>query len=75
MKTKTIISKKFVNAIKLSALKAYEVARAAKIHPTTLSQITNHIIDIEDNDPRVLRVAKVLGLKPRDCFEKKNNKK
>jgi len=63
-----MISRKLIEAIKLSDLKAYEIAHKAGIHPTTLSQILNGIYRIEPEDPRVLRVAKILGLKPEECF-------
>jgi plasmid maintenance system antidote protein VapI len=51
-------------------LKGYEIARQAEIHPSTLSKILNAIEDVTPGDPRVLRIAKVLGLKPADCFGK-----
>jgi plasmid maintenance system antidote protein VapI len=64
-----MVSRKFVEAVKLSDLRAYEIAHKAEIHPTTLSRILNGIEDVKPGDPRVLRIGKVLGLRSEDCFD------
>ena len=64
-----MISRKLWEIIKLSDLKAYEIANKAKMHPSTLSRILNGIENVMPGDSRVLRIAKVVGLKPSDCFE------
>jgi transcriptional regulator with XRE-family HTH domain len=64
-----MISRKLREAIKLSELKAYEIAHEAGVHPTTLSRILNGIEEVKPGDTRVIRIAKVVGLKPQDCFE------
>ena len=69
-----MISQTFRAAVKLSELKQYEIARAAKVHHTVLSKILNGIDNAKPGDVRVLKVAKVLGLKPEDCFALDNNK-
>jgi DNA-binding LacI/PurR family transcriptional regulator len=63
------VSKAFTHAVKLSEKRAYEIAQEAGIHEATLSHLVNGIRPIESNDERVLAVAKVLGLRPEDCFE------
>ena len=49
--------------------KQYEVARAAGLHPTTLSCLINDIVPLRENDPRVLAVARVLGVPDDQAFE------
>ena len=63
------ISKRFIAAIKLGRTPAYEIAHRAALHPATLSKIISGAEHIKPNDHRVLAVAKVLGLKPDECFE------
>ena len=65
-----MISKRLKQAVKLSELKAYEIAHEAEMHPSTLSRILNGIEDVKWGDPRVLRIGKVLGIKPSECFER-----
>jgi len=64
------VSKKLRLAVKTSPHKDYKIANAARMHPSTLSQIINGIIRVHENDDRVIRIGKVLGLKPEECFEK-----
>lgn len=68
-----MISRKFREAIKLADLKAYEIAHEAGMHPSTLSRIVNGIDEVKPGDPRVIRIAKVLGLRQEDCFEQGKN--
>jgi plasmid maintenance system antidote protein VapI len=69
MRRMKMISRKLKEAVKLSDMKAYEIAHMAGVHPTTLSRILNGIEEVTLGDPRVIRIAKVIGLKPQDCFE------
>lgn len=64
-----MLSKKFVNSIKLSDRRAYQIANDAGIPPTTLSKLMNGIEPVHSNDARIIAVGKVLGLKPEECFE------
>ena len=70
-----MVSRKLIEAVKLSDLKGYEIAHQAEMHPSTLSRILNGIEDVMPGDPRVLRIAKVVGLKPDECFEELENGK
>jgi len=63
------VSQKFKIAVKLGSQPAYRYAQAAGIDPTVLSKLIRGYWQIEENDPRVIAVGKVLGLSPRDCFE------
>jgi hypothetical protein len=49
--------------------KQYEIARAAGLHPTTLSSLIHDILPLRERDPRVLAVGRVLGLRDEECFE------
>ena len=64
-----MLSQKFVSTIRLHNLRSYKIAQKAGIHPSTLSKLINGIEKIYPNDKRILRIGKVLGLKPVECFE------
>ncbi len=64
-----MISQRLRVAVKLSDLRAYKIAHKANLHPSTLSRIVNGIEKVTPGDPRVLRIAKTLGLSPAECFE------
>ena len=68
-----MISRKLRETIKLSNMKSYEIAHQAEMHPSTLSRIVNGIEDVMPGDLRVLRIAKVLGLSPEECFSSEEN--
>lgn len=63
------VSKKLIDKVKLSSLRAYEIAWKADIHEATLSHLMNNIRPVEKNDKRVLAVATVVGVEAEDCFE------
>jgi hypothetical protein len=64
-----MVSQTFKAAIRLSPKRGYQIAHEAGIHPSTLSRIICGIEKAKDDDPRVLKVAQVLGLEPTACFE------
>ncbi len=51
-----MISRRFREAVKLSDLRAYEIAHRAKVHPSALSRILNRIEDAEPGDPPIISV-------------------
>ena len=63
-----MVSEKFRNAVREWRPKQYELAWKAGIHPVTLSQIVTGYIRPKPNDQRVLRIAKIIGLSPSECF-------
>ena len=63
------VSRKFIEAVKLGGKPAYKVAWEAGVHPVVLSKILHGYDRLWPNDRRVIAVAKVLGLKPDECFE------
>ncbi len=64
-----MVSRQFVEAVKIAPKRAYKIAQEAGLHPTTLSKLVNGIERAKPDDPRVLAVAAVLGLDQRECFE------
>lgn len=64
------VSKRFIEAVKLANRPAYKIAWEAGLHPVILSKILHGYDRVWPNDRRVIAVAKVLNLKPDDCFEK-----
>ena len=64
-----MVSRKFVEAVKLADQRAYVIAQKAGLNPSTLSKILNGIDQVKPGDLRVLRVGEILGLQPEQCFE------
>lgn len=63
-----MISQKFIRKIKTAGIPAYQIAHKAEISPGVLYKIICGIDRPKPGDARVLAVAKVLRLKPEDCF-------
>lgn len=64
-----MISHKLRAAIKLNPIPAYKIAHAAGLDPSTLSKLMCGITKVKPGDPRVLKVGKILGLSPEQCFQ------
>ena len=64
-----MLSHKFISTIKLHELPAYKIAHKAGLNPSTLSKLMCGIERVHSNDPRVVRVGEVIGLKAEECFE------
>ena len=47
----------------------YEIARRARLHPSTVSALVHNAIPVHPNDRRVIAIGRVLGLKAADCFD------
>ncbi|MDA2927779.1 helix-turn-helix domain-containing protein [Acidobacteria bacterium AH-259-G07] len=63
------VSQEFLIRLKLNALPAYKIAQQAGVQPNTLSKLINGIEPVKPDDPRILKVAKVLGLSKQEVFE------
>lgn len=63
-----MISRDFRVAVKLADIPAWKIAYRAGINPTVLSKIMSGALRVKDNDPRVLKIGAVVGLKPKECF-------
>lgn len=64
-----MVSKKLRIAIYLHSKRAYEIAQECGMSPSTLSKLLNGIEETKQEDPRILRVGKVVGVPARECFE------
>jgi len=67
-----MVSEKLKIEIYLNQKRAYQIAQEAGLNPATLSKLLNGIEKVKPNDPRILKVGKVLGLKPEECFTELN---
>lgn len=63
------LSTRFVHALKLGNEPSYKIAVRAGVHPTQLSKLIHGAERVHENDPRIVRVGRELGLQPEDCFE------
>jgi hypothetical protein len=63
-----MISKQFKDAVKLDPRPQYKLAWQAGLNPTTLSQIVTGYIRPKTGDKRVIRVGRLVGLSPDECF-------
>lgn len=64
-----MISRKFVEAVRLSSRKHYQLAHEAGIHPTTLSKMLNGIEKVKAGDRRIIRLGEILGLSEDVLFD------
>ena len=62
------ISRRFLVELKLHPEPAYRIAQQAGINPTTLSKLINGAEPIHQEDDRILRVGRVLGLESHEVF-------
>ncbi|MBL7180281.1 MAG: hypothetical protein ISS67_06000 [Desulfobacterales bacterium] len=63
-----MVSQKLRAAIKLGDEPAYKIAHKAGLDPSTLSKLICGIVKVKDGDQRVIKVGKVLGIPPKECF-------
>jgi hypothetical protein len=63
------ISRDFKIAVRMADKPAWQIAIKAGVHPNVLSKIMSGALPIRKGDDRVLRIARVLGLSERMCFE------
>ncbi len=64
-----MVSKKLIDAVKVSRERDYKIAQEAGMHPSLLSQLINNIFNVKDGDERVIAIGKVVGVEAKDCFE------
>lgn len=63
------VSKKLATAIRGAGVPAYRLAWRADMHPTVLSKLLHGAERVQDNDARLLRLAKLLDLSADEVFE------
>ena len=64
-----MVSRKFVEAVKLDSRKQYEIAHLAGVHPVVLSQMINGYLRPKPGDLRVIRIGRVVGVSSDECFD------
>lgn len=67
---KKFSSQYFRIKLKLLDEPAYRVAHRCKVDPNFISKFINKIQSAEEDDPRILAVAKAIGLEAGQIFEK-----
>ena len=67
------VSRLLFNAVRLDRRRAYRIAQAAGLHPSTLSRLVNGIERVKPNDSRVIAIGRVLGIPPVECFDKQES--
>jgi hypothetical protein len=63
-----MVTERLRAAVKLSPVPAYKLAIQVNLHPSALSQILHGARRVAPNDPRISRLATVLGLQLEDCL-------
>jgi hypothetical protein len=63
------MSRKLASTIRMSEVAAYRIALRAGLRPETLSRLMNGAVPIRAGDPRVLAVARVVGVLAREAFD------
>lgn len=64
-----MVSREFKEAVKRFSKPQYQLAWEAEVHPVVLSQIITGYIKPRYGDERVVRIGRLLGLEPSECFE------
>ena len=67
------LSDKFKTKIWLDERKLWQIAHAAQVNPGILSRMINGHEKIKQDDQRVKRVGRVLGLNDYEIFEEEQN--
>lgn len=63
------LSSTLKQSIRLHPKRHYRIAQEAEMHPSTLSKLLNDMIPIHEDDERVLRLARSVGISPSEAFE------
>ena len=64
-----MLSRRFIEAVKLHHEPAYRLAIRAGLHPATLSKLLHGAERLGPNDPRIIAIGSELGLTAKECFE------
>jgi hypothetical protein len=63
------VSRRLFEAVKLHGVPAYKIARQARIEPSILSKLLHGAERVRPQDPRVLAIARIVGVPPEDAFD------
>jgi hypothetical protein len=66
-----MISRRFWIAVKLADRPQWRIAAESGVNANTLSKLMSGSLRVKSGDERVVRVGRVLGLAPEECFEEK----
>ncbi len=66
-----MLSRLFKQTLKLWPEPQYKIAIKAGIHPGMLSKWVIGAQPVRKNDPRLIKIGKILGLKPKEIFLEK----
>jgi len=69
-----MLSQKFIERLKLSETPQYKLAIRAGINPCVLSKIVIGAQTPRFGDERLIRIGKLLGLKPDEIYETKEKR-
>ncbi len=64
----TRLSRRFVIEVKLNEKPAYRLAQMAEVNPNDLYKLMSGIAQVRQNDERVIKIGKLLGLNAGECF-------
>lgn len=64
-----MLSQQFIEKLKLWHEPQYKVAIQAGVHPALLSKWVIGAQPIRAGDPRIIKIGKILGLKPQEVFK------
>jgi len=70
-----MVSRIFKIAVKLADIPAWKIARQAGIPATDLYKLMSGATIARPGNTKVIRVGKILGLKPEECFEENSDGK
>jgi hypothetical protein len=63
------VSRRLIEAVKLFDKPAYQIAILAELRAETLSKLLHGALPLRLGDPRVLAIAKVVGVAPEAAFQ------
>ena len=67
-----MLSRLFIETLKLWPEPQYKVAIRANVHPSLLSKWLIGAQKVNSGDPRLLKIGKILGLTPDEIFQDGN---
>ena len=64
------LSIRFKVKVKLNEKPAYRLAQIAEVNPNDLYKLMSGISRVKPGDERIIRIGKLLGLSPDECFSR-----
>ena len=63
------LTQEFIDKVKLSKIPAYKLAQLGGIGPSAFSKLIIRYQLPKENDERLIKIGKILGLEPDEIFE------